>query len=320
MADSRGHQAEKPQQIPKEGWKDIGKRVFGQIKKDNIDIVAAGVAFYFFLAIFPTLAATVSIYGLVTDPGQVQSQMSQLTSVMPQEVSQMISERLQGISGESDQALGWSVVIGILLSLWSANKGTKALFTGVNIAYDEEIDRGFIKDNALSLAFTLGGIIIGILSITLVVGFTAIADQLGLPSFLHTIINWLRWPMLLLIVMFSLALVYRFAPDRDNPKFKWVNWGAAIAAFLWMLGSLGFSFYVSNFGSYNETYGSVAAVIILLLWFLLTSYIILLGAEINSEMEHQTAKDTTKGKEKPMGERGAYHADHVAGGEGRSNK
>lgn len=318
MENSRGHQAEKPKQIPKKGWKDIGKRVFGQIKKDNLDIVAAGVAFYFFLAIFPTLAATISIYGLVTDPAQVQSQLSQITSAMPQEVGQVISERLKSIAGESNQTLGWSVVISILISLWSANKGTKALFTGVNIAYDENIERGFIKENALALAFTLGGIVIGIFSITLVVGFPAIADQLGLPSFLHSIINWLRWPILLLIVMFSLALIYRFAPDRDNPKFKWVNWGAAIAAFLWILGSIGFSFYVSNFGSFDETYGSFAAVIILLLWFLLTSYIILLGAEINSEMEHQTAKDTTKGKEKPIGERDAYHADHVAGVEGRS--
>lgn len=316
MADSRGLQAEKPQQIPKEGWKDIGKRVFGQIKKDNIDIVGAGVAFYFFLAIFPTLAATVSIYGLVTDPGQVQSQMSQLTSVMPQKVGQMISEQLQGISEESNQTLGWSIVIGILLSLWSANKGTKALFTGVNIAYNEENNRVFIKDIALSLAFTLGGIIIGIISISLVIGFPAVADHLGLPSFLHTIINWLRWPTLLLIVMFSLALIYRFAPARENAKFKWVNWGAGLAAFLWMLGSLAFSFYISNFGSYSETHGSVAAVIILMLWFLLTSYIILLGAEINSEMEHQTAQDTTTGEEEPMGKRGAHYADNVAGGEG----
>ena len=316
MTERRGRHADKPKEIPKKGWIDIGKRVFQQIKKDNIDVVAAGVAFYFFLAIFPTLAATVSIYGLVNDPAEVQAQVNELTHALPEEAGQIITDRLEAITSETDQALGWSMVISVLLSLWSANKGTKALFTGINIAYDEENNRSFIKDNVLTLAFTLGVIIVGIFSMLLVVGFPAVADQLPMPAVLHTLVNWLRWPILLVIVMFSFALIYRFAPDRDKPKFRWVNWGAGIAAFLWMLGSLGFSFYVSNFGSYNETYGSVAAVIILLLWFLLTSYIILLGAELNSEMEHQTVKDSTEGREKPMGQRGAYHADHVAGKEG----
>jgi membrane protein len=313
MKDNRGRQAESPREIPKGGWKDVLLRVKDQLTTDHIDIVAAGVAFYFFLALFPALAAVVSIYGLVTDPGQVEQHMAQLTSLLPQETHQMISERLHSIAQQSGKALGWGVIFSILISLWSANSGTKSLFEGINIAYNEENERGFIKQNALTLLFTIGAMIVGIISAGLVVGFPAMVGKLGLPEVLQTIISWGRWPLLGVIVMFALALIYKVAPSRNNPKFKWVSWGAVISTVLWLLGSWLFSLYVTNFGNYNETYGSVAAVIILMLWFNLTSYIILLGAEINSELELQTAKDTTIGKAKPMGDRQAYHADHVAG-------
>ena len=309
----RGREADSPKEIPKKGWKDVFKRVKGQLDKDNIDIVSAGVAFYFFLALIPALAAVVSVYGLVTDPAQLEQQMSQLTSVLPESAHQMLKETLHNIVTKSGSTLGWSVVFSILVSLWSANKGTKSLFEGVNIAYDEKSERGFVKQNALTLLFTIGGMIIGIICMAFVVGFPALAGNLGLPDTLQSVINWLRWPVLALVIMFSLALVYKYAPDRDNAKFRWVSWGSGIAAVLWMVGSLLFSFYVNNFGSYSETYGSLAAVIILMLWFNLTAFIILLGAEINAELEHQTAKDTTTGPQKPMGQREAYQADHVAG-------
>ncbi|WP_017730975.1 YihY/virulence factor BrkB family protein [Nafulsella turpanensis] len=310
----RGREAESPKEIPKKGWKAVFKRVKEQLDKDNIDIVSAGVAFYFFLALIPALAAIVSVYGLITDPAQLEQQMSQLTSVLPDSAHEMLKETLHNIVTKSGQALGWSVALSILISLWSANKGTKSLFEGVNIAYDEKRERGFIKENSLTLLFTIGGMIVGIICMAFVVGFPALAGNMGLGDTLQTVISWLRWPVLALIVMFSLALVYKYAPDRDNPKFRWVSWGSGIAAVLWMVGSWLFSFYVNNFGSYSETYGSLAAVVILLLWFNLTAYVILLGAEINAELEHQTAKDTTTGPQKPMGQREAYHADHVAGG------
>jgi membrane protein len=313
MKDNRGRQAESPREIPKGGWKDVLLRVKDQLTTDHIDIVAAGVAFYFFLALFPALAAIVSIYGLVTEPAQVEQHMAQLTSLLPQETHQMISERLHSIAQQSGEALGWGVLFSILISLWSANSGTKSLFEGINIAYDEESERGFFKENGLTLLFTIGAMIIGIISAGLVVGFPAIIGKLGMPETIQTIISWGRWPLLGVIVMFALSLIYKIAPYRNNPKFRWVNWGSAISTILWLVGSWLFSLYVTNFGNYNETYGSVAAVIILMLWFNLTSFIVLLGAEINSELEHQTAKDTTIGKEKPMGERQAYHADHVAG-------
>lgn len=320
MTDNRGHQAERPTEIPKAGWKDVSKRVMSQLSSDNIDIVSAGVAFYFFLAIFPALVAIISVYGLVNDPAQVEQQLEAVTGALPEQAHQMLTERLKSIAGQSGGTLGWSVVLSILVSLWSANKGTKSLFEGINIAYDEKNERSFIQENTLTMIFTIGGMIIGIIGVALVVAFPALVGNLGLPDTLQTVISWARWPLLGLILIFTLALIYKYAPARDNPQFKWVSWGAVVAAVLWIGGSLLFSWYVNNFGSYEETYGSVAAVIILLLWFNLTSYVILLGAEINSELEHQTTKDTTIGETKPMGERNAYHADHVARDSNRDRK
>lgn len=313
MKDTRGRKADKPREIPGKGWKQVMLRVKEQLSTDNMHIVAAGVAFYFFLALFPTLAAIISIYGLVTEPAAVEQHMEQLTNVLPQETHEMLNERLRSIAQGSSSTLGWGVALSILLSLWSANAGTKSLFEGINIAYDEEEDRSFLKLNGITMLFTLGGIIVGTLGIGLVIAFPALVEHLGLPSVLQTVLSWGRWLLLAVIIMFGLALIYRIGPNRDKPKFRWVSWGAGIATALWLIGSLLFSWYVTNFGNYNETYGSVAAVIILMLWFNLTSYIILLGAEINSELEHQTEKDTTVGENQPMGARGAYHADHVAG-------
>jgi len=288
-------------------------RVKEQVSTDNIGIVAAGVAFYFFLALIPTLATIISFYGLVTEPAEVERQMAELTAVLPRDTHEMLTERLHSMAQKSSTTLGWGVLLSILLSLWSANSGTKSLFEGINIAYDEKNKRNIFKLNGITLLFTLGAILIGTLSLALVVAFPAVIDRLGLPESIKTVLQLGRWLLLAVIVMASLAVIYKIAPDRNNPKLKWVSWGSGVATVLWLLGSLLFSWYVNNFSSYNETYGPVAAVVILMLWFNLTSFIILLGAEINSELEHQTAKDTTIGEPKPLGERAAYHADHVAG-------
>ncbi len=320
MKNNRGRLAERPREIPAAGWKDVFSRVKEQISTDNIDIVAAGVAFYFFLAMFPLLTLIISIYGLVASPADVEQHMAQVTTMLPQDTHDMLSERLHSITQKSSGALGLGLIMGILLSLWSANAGTKSLFEGINIAYDEENKRGFIKNTGTTILFTLGGILIGIICALLVIGFPAFVEHLGLPDTIEQVIAWGRWPLLFIIVMLALSVIYKVAPYRTNPKFRWVSWGSAIATTLWIAGSLLFSWYVNNFGEYGETYGSVAAVIILMLWFQLTSFIILLGAEINSELEHQTAKDTTIGKEKPLGQRNAYHADHVAGEEEESKE
>lgn len=319
-AGKRGHNAENPGQIPMKGWKDIALRVKDQLTKDHVPIIAGGIAFYFFLAIFPAIAAALSIYGLVMEPAQVEQQMSQLANILPEKIHQMVSNILEQQSQKPGSSLGWSLILGILISLWSSNNGTKAVFEGVNITYDETDERGFFKLTGVTLVFTIGGIIVGFIAIAMVVAFPALIDKIGLPSTLETVIQLLRWPILALIVMFSLAAVYKVAPYRSSPEFKWTSWGAIIATLIWLAGSLLFNLYISNFSSFDETYGSFAAIIILMLWFFLTAFIILLGAEINSEMEHQTSRDTTTGEDKTMGQRGGYHADHVAGEDKGNNK
>ncbi len=307
------HSAEKPIQLSWKGWKQIGKRVNSELTVDHIAIVAAGVAFYFFLALFPTFIAAISIFSLVMEPAQIQQQISEIAHILPQQSTQMISDVLEDITGKSKATLGWSLVVSVLFSLLSAQQGTKAVFEGINVAYNEIDERGFFKYNGLTLLFTIGGIVIGVICTALVVVFPAIVEGINLPAYgVESIVQWLRWFVLALILMGVLAITYKIAPDRNNPQFRWVSWGAVIATILWLAGSILFSFYISNFGNYDKMYGSFAAVIILMLWFFITAYVILLGAEINSEMEHQTRKDTTIGKDRPLGQRNAYHADHVA--------
>ena len=277
--------------------------------KDNLSITAAGVAFYWFLAVFPALAAAVSIYGLVADPGKLQRQVDSLGSIMPQAAYQILQDQLTAVVQHSGQALSLGMVFGILLTIWSSNKGMNALITALNIVYDEEESRGFIKLNAISLLFTFCAILLGLLAVSLVIAVPALIGFLNLPETVQTGLTLLRWPLLGLFLIFGLALAYRFCPDRDSPKWRWVSWGSVGATVLWLAGSVLFSLYVANFGSYNETYGTMGAVAILLLWFFMTSYVMLLGAELNAEMEHQTRKDSTVGRPEPMGRRGAYVAD-----------
>lgn len=307
----KANDTQAPGEIPKKGWKAIGKRVVAQIGDDNVPLVSAGVAFYFFLALFPAIAAIVSIYGLVVEPGQVEQQMSQMSEFLPEKAHQFLAGVLERTAGKSEKTLGWSLLASILFSLWSANKATNAVFVGVNIAYHQKDERGFIKKKAIELLFTLCGIIIGILSIAFVVGFPAVIDKLNLPQILEIGFGILRWLVLGAVIFFVLAVVYKIAPHRSNPKFKWVSLGAVVATVLWVLASLLFTFYVNNFGNFDKTYGSIAAVIILMLWFFLSGFIVIMGAEINSEIEHQTSVDSTVGKEQPMGQRGAHYADRV---------
>lgn len=310
-SDTHGRKANRPEEIPKQGWKDIAVRVKNQISKDNVNIISAGISYYAFLAIFPAIAAIIAIYGLVTNQQTVQRQLNALSNVLPPQSSELIQQQLTQIVQGSPTALGWGLVISIVLSIWSANRGTKALFQGINIAYDEEDQRGFIKGNAITLLFTFLGIITVIISMALVVAFPAIIGNLNLQAATGFLVQAARWILLLAVILISLAVIYRYAPDRENPKWRWVSWGSVAGTVLWVAGSLLFSFYISNFGNYNATYGSLAAVVILLLWFYLSAFSIMLGAEINSEIEHQTKKDTTSGKSKPMGERGAHDADDL---------
>lgn len=307
---NRGYEAEKPRHIPLIGWLDIGKRVFSEIKADHVQIVAAGVGFYFFLALFPTIVAAISVYTLVLEPSQIEEQISRLSTVLPDQAFGMLIEFLQPVLEQSKKEIGWGLTFSIAISLWSANKGTSALFEGVNIAYNEMDKRSFIKKNLLTLVFTLGAVVLGLISLLFIIFFPILIEKVGLPKQIENIIGWSRWVVLGIILILSLSMVYKIAPNRSNPRFAWVSPGAIFGTVFWLAGSLLFSWYVKNFGSYDDLYGSFAAVIILMLWLFLTAFIVLLGAEINSELEHQTTYDTTVGEQKPMGERGAYHADH----------
>jgi membrane protein len=286
-------QIEKPSKISFSGWKSIALQVKDQIGENNVSIVSAGVAFYAFLAVFPAIGALVSIYGLAMDPQSIQQQLEKISSVMPEQALEILETQLESLVSTPGSALGWSMAIGILFSLWSANKGTKSLFTGVDIAYDTKNDRGFFKQNGLTLLFTLAAIILLIISMSVIVVFPAIVGYLGLPSTLETLIGYGRWLILAAIVVYFLAAIYRYAPAKESPKIKWVLPGALLATLLWLIASWGFSFYVKNFGSYGEVYGSISAVVVLLLWLFLTSFIILIGAELNSETEKYARNPAT---------------------------
>ncbi|MGM1057359.1 MAG: YihY/virulence factor BrkB family protein [Bacteroidota bacterium] len=273
-------------EIKSSGWKIILLRVKDQIAKNNVGIVSAGVAFYAFLAIFPAIMALISIYGLAMDPENVQRQISSFSDMMPEQAFSIVEAQIKEFTSTSGKALGWGTALGILFSLWSANKGTKSLFIGIDIAYNTNNTRNFILQNALTLLFTLGAVVLLILSMVLIVIFPALVDQLGLPAQIESLITWLRWLILAVLVVFFLCLLYKYAPVRSSPSLKMVFPGSLLATLIWLLASWGFSYYVSNFGSYGEVYGSISAVVVLMLWLLLTSWIILLGAELNSETEH----------------------------------
>jgi len=254
------------------------------------------------------MIALISVWGLVVGSDEASTQAEGLTEGLPAEASEIITTQMETVASQ-DSGLGIALVVSVLLALWSASGGTANLVKAVNIAYDEEESRGFVKVRALALALTLGAIVFLILSVALVAVVPPVLEALGLGVVGTVLAQVARWVLLVALVAGALAVVYRFAPDRDDPKLRWASLGAVLATVLWVIGSIAFSLYVSNFGSYGETYGAIAGVAILMLWLYLTAYIILLGAEINAETEKQTARDTTKGPEQPMGSRDAVAAD-----------
>lgn len=308
----RGRHASKPREIPKKGWWDILLRVYEEQGKDNLSVIAAGVAFYWFLAIFPALAAGVSIYGLATDPTQLQQHIDTLRRVMPQQAFEILQDQLTALVQQPRGALNIGLIVGILLSIWSANKGVKAFMTALNVVYEEEETRGIIKVNAFSLLITFCVIFLWLIAISFVIAIPVVISKLSLPGLIEGLFVYLRWPLLGLFLIITLAAAYRYCPDRKAPKWRWVSWGSVLATFIWLLVSILFSAYVSNFNNFSQMYGSMGAVVILLIWFFISSYIFLLGGELNAEIEHQTKKDSTIGHPpKPMGEREAYMADTI---------
>ena len=301
--------AEKPIEIPWSGWKQVLKRAWAENNADNMPIIAGGVAFFGFLAVFPTLIATVSLYGLIASPETVARQIEELSATLPAEAAELIGNQLEALTSKSGGALTFGLVASILAALWSASGGTGNLITAVNLAYDEVETRGFVKRKALALGLTLGAILFVLVTFSLVAVVPAVLDTLPLGIVGTILAQVVRWVLLLGVMAAALAVLYRLAPDRDDPKMRWVSLGSVGVTVVWVLVSLGFSIYVDNFGSYDKTYGAIAGVIVLMLWLYLTCYLVLLGAEINAEAEHQTAEDTTRGPSVPMGERDAAVAD-----------
>lgn len=302
-----GGDADKPSEIPAKGWVQVVKRGFAEAKADQVPLLAAGVAFFGFLAIFPAVIATVLIYGLVVPAEQIASQVGQLTAGLPEDVSKLITEQLNVASTQQTGAVV-GIVFSLLLALWSASGGMGNLMTAISTAYDEEEKRSFIKKRAIALALTLGGIVFLIVMMGLVAVFPAISGLID-NGVVRFVLQVVRWVVIAALVATALAVLYRVAPDRDAPKMRWTSVGAATATVLFILASVGFSVYVANFGNYAKTYGAIAGIVVMLFWLFITSYAILLGAEINAESEQQTIKDTTKGPVAPLGERDAVKAD-----------
>jgi membrane protein len=304
-----GVTASKPTEIPARGWKQVVRRSWAENKADNMPIIAGGVAFFGFLAMFPALIAMISIYGLVASPATVTRQVDDLSTSLPESAHTLIAEQLRALTSHSGGALTLGLVVSILAALWSASGGVSNLITAVNVAYDETETRGFVRLRLISLALTLGAIVFVLITFGLVAVVPAVLDALPLGVVGTVLAQVVRWVLLLGVMAGSLAVLYRVAPDRDAPRFRWVSLGSVVVTVAWAIVSLLFSFYVNNFGSYDKTYGAIAGVIVLMLWLYLTCYLVLLGAEINAETEHQTAHDTTEGEPRPMGRRNATVAD-----------
>jgi membrane protein len=305
----RGRAAETPTEIPSKGWRDILWRTYEEMNKDRILAVAAGVTYFGLLALFPAITAFVSLYGLFADAATINTHLAALSGFLPQGATDIIADQVKRINQNSSGTLGFAFFTGLAIALWSANAGMKALFDALNVAYGEEEKRGFFKLNLVSLSFTLSAIVFILLAIAAIVGVPLVLQFVGLGPVAEWLLWLARWPALLLAIVLGLAVLFRYGPSRDKAEWKWITPGSIVAAVVWIVASMLFSWYVANFANYNETYGSLGAAIGFMTWLWLWTTIVLVGAELNAEIEHQTAKDTTEGPPKRMGERGAEMAD-----------
>ena len=312
----RGREANTPEQIPPRGWSDILWRVLWSISENRVLSTSGGVAFFALLAVFPGIAAIVSLYGLFADATTIGKHLSVLSGFLPGGVLQLIAEQITVISRQGSGTLGTSFLVGLLIALASANSGMAALFDALNVVYDEREKRSLVRFYATTFLFTLVGIIFVILAITGVVVLPLILKFVGLARATEWLLAILRWPILLGTLIVSLACIYRYGPSRRDARWRWVTWGSILGAVLWMAASMLFSLYVATFDSYNKTYGSLGAGVGFMVWLWISAVIVLIGGQLNAEMEHQTARDTTEGGSKPLGARGAMMADHVGEAQG----
>ncbi|MDP1584413.1 MAG: YihY/virulence factor BrkB family protein [Bradyrhizobium sp.] len=305
----RGRRSSNPFQIPFAGWKDILWRTYQQINDDRLLATAAGVVFFGLLAVFPAITALVSSYGLFADASTIGANLQTMAVILPEGSFQIVQDQIARVLAKGDTALGATFLLGLGLAIWSANAGVKAVIEALNVVYGEREKRGFFRLNLLSLAFTTGAIIALLLMVSAVVALPLALDHLGLAQESKVIVSLARWPVMFVILLMALAILYRFGPSRRAARWEWLSVGTLAAALLWIAGSSLLSWYLSNFGNYDATYGSLGAAIGLMMWMWMSAVIVLCGAELNAEIEHQTARDSTVGRPKPLGARGAAMAD-----------
>lgn len=319
-SNDRGRNASSPTEIPAMGLKDTLMRVKDEVSKDNLSMISAAMSFYALLAFVPAISSLVLMYAWFSNPAEISQHISSVSHILPAEMQEILKSQLGSLASTTSSTLGWGAIGTLLFSLWSASKGSSALIDALNIIYEEKEERGFIKKTALAIGFTFIATLMGILAIGIIVGIPAVFNFVGLGGTMKTVITVVSWVSLLALFTFFLAFAYRFAPNRTNPQWKWVSSGAVIASIMWVVGSALFSWYVTEFGSYNKTYGSMSAIVVLMMWFFISSYVVLLGGEINSELEHQTMRDSTTGEPKPLGTRGAHMADDVGRSYNKNSK
>jgi membrane protein len=307
-----GRHAEAPGEIPWHGWKAVLRRVFLEMLTDRVSLVAAGCAFYATLALFPAISMLISIYGLLLDPSTVEPQLEVLRNLLPPSAWQLISERVHVLVSKPQASLGLHLLFNTGVTLWSSATGTKSIIAALNLAYEERERRSFLRFQLTSFIITLLAIISAVVGLALLVGLPAVLAGLGIAAHQTVLIRIASFCLLVLAILIGLSLLYRYGPSRQRPQWRWVTPGSLVATVLWVLVSALFSFYVGQFATYDATYGPLGTVVGVMMWFFVTVYAVLLGAELNAELELQTARDSTDGPPRPMGARGAYVADHVA--------
>jgi len=307
----RGRRAAAPWHIPWGGWKDIFWRVYASTNDNRLLAVAAGVVFYSLLAIFPAIAAFVSLYGLVADASTIDAHLSLASGILPGGAVDLLHEQITKLAAKSNDKLSLGFIAGLALAFWSANAGMKAIIDALNVVYDEKEKRSFVKLNLVSLLFTFLAILSLMIALAAIIVAPIVFSVVGLSSLLKLSIVVLRWPLFLLLATVALAAIYRYGPSRREARWRWLSVGSAAAALGWLISSALFSWYIANFGAYNAAYGSLGAAVGMMMWMWISAIVILVGAELNAEIEHQTARDSTVGVEKPLGRRGAVMADTV---------
>lgn len=311
--DETGRMAASPRQISWRGWGAIARRVWREKTTDHVSLIAAGVAFYGLLALFPAITALMALAGVILEPGQVAAQIDTLSNLLPESAADIIVSQAESAAEGHNGALGFAALLGLGFAIWSASKGVGSLIEGINVAYDETEDRGTIRLTLTRLALTLVLVVGVVAGLTATIALPSLLQLFSLGQLAELLIGLVRWVALIVLTVLGLAVLYRYAPSRNPAQWRWLTPGAVLATLMWLCASAGFAAYVKHFGSYHETFGTLAGVIILLMWLWISAFLILIGAELNAESEAQTRLDTTTGKPMPMGSRNATKADTLAG-------